>query len=160
VGTAVLAAALFIGATSAVEAYRRSLPNPVVADAASLDRGRTVYGEFCITCHGLRGRGDGPLAATLQPRPADFRAHMAAGHTDAELFNWITNGVDGTAMPGFGGTLTENQRWDVLNYLRTFAAPQALGEPRDPLSLTIDRKGGNQVVAHVDVVDRPIESPS
>jgi copper transport protein len=114
---------LALGSISVADAYRKSLPNPVPADVASLDRGRTVYAQ-CVACHGATGRGDGPAGRTLLPRPADFRVHMAAGHTDRQLFDWITHGVDGTAMPAFGELLDEQQRWDAINYIRTFAAPE------------------------------------
>ena len=87
-----------------------------------LDRAgpRAVRAE-CVTCHGLSGRGDGPLAASLRPRPADFRVHMAAGHTDGELFTWLSKGVPGTAMPPFEGQISETDRWHLVNYIRGFA---------------------------------------
>lgn len=102
-------------------AYQDSLPNPVPATPASIARGRQIYVTNCASCHGLTGRGDGPAGARLDPRPADFRVHMAAGHTDAQLFNWIANGVDGTAMPGWGKVLTRDEIGSVLNFIRTFA---------------------------------------
>jgi hypothetical protein len=46
---------------------------------------------------------------------------MAAGHTDGELYNWLSKGVPGTAMPGFEGQLSETDRWHVINYIRGFA---------------------------------------
>jgi copper transport protein len=49
---------------------------------------------------------------------------MAAGHTDAQLFDWITNGVPGTAMAAFKEQLTADERWHVINYIRTFAQPE------------------------------------
>jgi mono/diheme cytochrome c family protein len=94
----------------------------VPADTASLARGQQVYDANCASCHGDTGRGDGPAGRALRPRPADFRVHMAAGHTDQELFNWVTNGVDGTGMPAFRAQLSEQERWDVINYIRSFAA--------------------------------------
>ena len=71
----------------------RALKNPFAPDTASIARGQEIYQQQCATCHGLSGRGDGPLAATLRPRPADFRVHMAAGHTDGELFTWLSKGA-------------------------------------------------------------------
>jgi putative copper resistance protein D len=54
------------------------------------------------------------------PRPADLRVHMAPGiHTDGELFYWISYGYPGSAMPAWKDVLTEEQRWDVMNYART-----------------------------------------
>jgi copper transport protein len=99
----------------------RSLRNPFPPDTASIERGRALYEQNCVTCHGPTGRGDGPLAPTLRPRPADFRAHMAAGHTDGELYTWLSKGVPGTAMPPFEGQLSETDRWHLINFIRGFA---------------------------------------
>jgi copper transport protein len=99
----------------------RSLRNPYPPDSSSIARGRELYEAQCVSCHGLSGRGDGPLAASLRPRPADFRVHMAAGHTDGELFTWLSKGVPGTAMPPFEGQLSETDRWHLINYIRGFA---------------------------------------
>ena len=99
----------------------RSLRNPFPPDTASIARGRELYEQQCVSCHGLSGRGDGPLAASLRPRPADFRVHMAAGHTDGELFTWLSKGVPGTAMPPFEEQISETDRWHLVNYIRGFA---------------------------------------
>jgi len=96
--------------------------SPVPADAASLARGEQIYQQAgCVSCHGDTGRGDGPAGLRLVPRPADFRVHMAAGHTDGQLFFWVTAGVQNTAMPAFDDRLSVEERWDVINYIRTFA---------------------------------------
>jgi len=99
----------------------QALRNPFPPDTASLSQGRAIYEQQCVTCHGPSGRGDGPLAASLRPRPADFRVHMAAGHTDGELFTWLSKGVPGTAMPPFEAQIPESDRWHVINYIRGFA---------------------------------------
>jgi mono/diheme cytochrome c family protein len=125
---AFLVLGLGLGGVRITEAYRLSLPNPEPATAQSLARGQEVYETVgCASCHGLSGRGDGPEGRLLRPRPADFRTHLAAGHTDRELFDWISNGVSGTAMPPFRDTLSEEDRWHVINYIRTFAAPAGGG---------------------------------
>lgn len=100
-------------------AFRR---NPFAPDALSLATGRTVYEARCAVCHGAKGHGDGPSAATLDPAPADFRVHMTAGHTDAQLFGWLSDGVPDTAMPAFADQLSEADRWHVINYIRGFAS--------------------------------------
>jgi mono/diheme cytochrome c family protein len=99
----------------------QSLRSPFAPDSASLARGKQIYEQSCVSCHGVSGRGEGPLAPSLRPRPADFRAHMEAGHTDGELYNWLSKGVPGTAMPAFEGQLSEADRWHVINYIRGFA---------------------------------------
>jgi len=99
--------------------------DPVPPDERSLASGQQVYTTYCETCHGESGRGDGPAGLRLVPRPADLRIHTAPGvHTDGELFYWVSYGFPGSAMPAWKDTLTEEQRWDVINYARaTFGNP-------------------------------------
>jgi copper transport protein len=92
-----------------------SLQHPPTA--ASIADGQVVFQQNCARCHGLDARGDGPLAPSLNPRPSDLILHVPL-HTDADLENWIANGFPGSAMPAFQDQLTEDQRWDVLNYLK------------------------------------------
>jgi mono/diheme cytochrome c family protein len=117
-----VAAGLILGTGwSALSARAQELTNPIPATEASVARGRELYGQLCAACHGVQGRGDGPLARTMVPRPSDFRLHMVEGHTDAQLFDWLSNGVPDTAMQGFADQLSVEDRWNVLNYLQTFA---------------------------------------
>ena len=46
---------------------------------------------------------------------------MAAGHSDGQLFYWLSYGFSGTAMPAWKDQLTDEERWDAINYIRTFA---------------------------------------
>jgi mono/diheme cytochrome c family protein len=128
IGAALLLVGMFVTGTSLAAAYRASLPNPVPATPASLVRGRQIYQANCASCHGVSGRGDGPAGFLLHPPPADLRVHMAAGHTDAQLFDWITHGVSGTGMPAFGQKLSREDIWNVINYIRTFAAAPAAAQ--------------------------------
>jgi copper transport protein len=121
---AVLYARTIDGPTDAADAHADEQParNPISPDAASLASGKALYEQNCATCHGATGRGDGPLAAALNPRPADFREHMEAGHSDGELYAWVAKGVPGTGMPAFEDRLSETDRWHIINYIRGFAS--------------------------------------
>ena len=89
--------------------------NPVKADAASIGRGKTVYTAECASCHGTRGKGDGPAAKDLEKSPGDMT--KLGGQSDGALFWKITEGKK--PMASFATKLTEQQRWDVVNYLHT-----------------------------------------
>lgn len=89
--------------------------NPVAADAASIARGKTVYTAECASCHGNSGRGDGPQAKDLEVSPGDMT--KLGSQSDGALFWKITEGKK--PMASFAGKLSEQQRWDVINYLRT-----------------------------------------
>jgi copper transport protein len=88
--------------------------------AAPLARGREIFELNCIQCHGIGGRGDGPLAAGLRPPPLDLTVHVPL-HSDQELENWITNGIPRTSMPAFGGQYSQEEIQAVINYLRELA---------------------------------------
>jgi mono/diheme cytochrome c family protein len=99
--------------------------NSIAATADSIEIGSLIYQQHCAACHGPTGAGDGPQAATLNPKPANLRVHLAPGlHSDAQIFAWLTNGLPNTAMPAFGDMLSEDQRWNVINYIRTFSVRQ------------------------------------
>jgi mono/diheme cytochrome c family protein len=97
-----------------------ALTSPIAATEATVARGRATYRERCQPCHGDRGRGDGSLAAALEPRPADLVLHVPQ-HTDGELFYFISRGVPGSAMPAWREVLTATQRWELVSYLREIA---------------------------------------
>jgi len=96
----------------AKEAARK---NPVLADKASLERGGKLFKTHCALCHGEKGKGDGPAGAGLTPRPADL-TQMAAHHPDGDLAWKIATGRG--AMPGWKPALTENQIWDLVNFIK------------------------------------------
>jgi mono/diheme cytochrome c family protein len=98
------------------------LVNPVPPNAGSVAEGEQYYTTLCVPCHGETGKGDGPVGLTLNPRPADLSLHAVPGvHTDGKLFEWISDGYPGSVMPAFGQALTDEQRWHIVNYLRTLA---------------------------------------
>jgi len=120
-----LAAFVFLVlALAALPAYLQPAPgelkNPVPATAESLAQGEALYQENCLPCHGVRGLGDGPLAPTLRPPPANLQVHMVPGvHSDAQVFTWITDGFPTARMPAFGEALSETERWHIVNFIRT-----------------------------------------
>lgn len=101
------------------DAYGLSDPEP--SSSAAVARGRIVFRERCVTCHGDRGRGDGPGGAALDPKPADLVLHVPQ-HSDGELFYMISRGMPNSAMPAWVSQLSERERWDTVHYLRDLAA--------------------------------------
>ena len=74
-----------------------------------------------MACHGDRGRGDGPAGATLEPKPADLVLHVPQ-HTDGELYYMVGVGFPDSAMPAWRSVLSEQQRWELVHYLRVLAS--------------------------------------
>ena len=90
--------------------------NPIKMDSQSIQMGQRVHTQFCAGCHGPTGRGDGPLAPTMDPRPADLVAR-AKHHTDGDFFWKIVNGRP--PMPGFKDKLSDRLIWHSINYIRS-----------------------------------------
>ena len=97
--------------------------NPIPADANSIAAGKASYNKECLSCHGAAGKGDGPAAAALTKSPGDLSNPKLWEQTDGALFWKITTGKP--PMPYYENILTEEQRWNVVNYIRTFALVQA-----------------------------------
>lgn len=84
--------------------------------------GKILFEAHCATCHGAKGSGDGPDTQFLMVRPADFHSLDSRSKTDWELMNVITFGAAFSPMHGWANRLTEDERWDILRYIR-FLAP-------------------------------------
>jgi len=100
--------------------------NPTPADKASLVRGKQIYDASCASCHGASGKGDGPAGKALNPKPADLAA-MAPQHPPGDLAWKIETGRG--PMPPWKGVLTQNEIWDVVNYVQNFDANTAATKP-------------------------------
>jgi mono/diheme cytochrome c family protein len=98
----------------------KNLKNPFPATPEALAAARNDFGAHCQSCHGVNGDGKGERAERLSIAPADFGDTHAIGlRTDGELFWIITEGHK--PMPAFRGTMTDEQRWHLVDYVRTFA---------------------------------------
>ena len=113
------------------------------ATAATAARGKEVYDANCIQCHGTQGRGDGYGAPFLVPPPRDFTAGQfkfrttASGMlpTDDDLFRTISRGANGTGMPPWQYLLSDEDRWALVDYVKTFDARFASGRSRPVMPL-------------------------
>ena len=94
-----------------------------------LGRGAEVYRTSCAGCHGDRGRGDGPLAAGLDPAPANLADWAAlSDQSPLDYYRRINIGVVGTAMPAFEDRIPARERWAVALYATTLRLPPASGD--------------------------------
>jgi len=127
------------GVTSAADTLPAGFKTGALAPEPSADMieaGKRVYFTKCVWCHGVDGAGDGPGADRLWPRPRNFNQgtfkirHTASGELplfDAkkpvpgqnDLFETVTHGLPGSAMPSWEGILTDEQRLQVLSFVTT-----------------------------------------
>ncbi len=110
-----------------VPAYPTSFQHsPTGFAAGAIVQGAALYPGQCASCHGVEGYGDGAVARGLPVPPADLTAAHLWMHSDGELFWWLSHGIEapegGVAMPGFDHTLTPEQRWDLIDYVRAHNA--------------------------------------
>ena len=91
-------------------------PPPPTASAGDIERGRGIYLANCASCHGRDGTGDGPLMTLPAAGPLADAVREASA---AELSYRIAYGMAGTPMPAFAGTLTQDERWALVAYLRS-----------------------------------------
>ncbi len=95
------------------------VPNPISANDESIAAGAALFASNCAVCHGEGGHGDGPGAAGLEKQPADLTASHVQELSDGALFYIISHGRPDTPMPAWENILEEEQRWQVVNFLRT-----------------------------------------
>ncbi len=106
----------------------------VPAETPSLAQGGDVYQSTCAACHGRAGRGDGPQAVAIVPKPANLAdAAALSQRSPLDFYRRITVGVAGTAMVPYETMLSKEERWAVALYASTLRLPAPAGEA--PVSL-------------------------
>lgn len=117
----VLVLGLMLAGCAGWQELSKRVENPYPGDTAAAARGNTLYfSQGCPACHGQEGRGDALETAGLSVRPPDFtnRDRMIT-RGDPDLFWAIVRGREKTKMPAYGQKLSENEVWDLVNYLRS-----------------------------------------
>ncbi len=100
------------------------LTNPFAGDAVAIAAGQTIFNINCASCHGPQGQGDGLAAAALNPKPANLAdRQMLDSLSDGYLFWRVSEGGAlapfNSAMPAWKAALSEEQRWQVISYIRS-----------------------------------------
>jgi len=148
-----LAAAVVLSACTSRPAARNDSLAPPFLDVpatprpatttTTVDRGKQLYEANCVQCHGQQGKGDGYGAPFLVPPPRDFTAGQfkfrttSSGQlpTDEDLFRTISRGADGTGMPPWTYLLSDEERWSLVDYVKSFDARFASAKELKPMPL-------------------------
>ncbi len=98
----------------------KSISNPLTVTPEVVKAGKKIFAQQCVVCHGQSGKGDGPTAQFLGKKVANLTSPQVQSQTDGELFWKISNG--NAPMPGFKTILSDEQRWQVITYIRQLAS--------------------------------------
>jgi len=96
-----------------------NIKNPLKGNDQATLVGKKLYSQYCAICHGKKGKGDGVAGMALKPRPADFTKDFIQKQSDGAIFWKITEGKP--PMAAYKTVLTEEQRWQLVNYIRSLA---------------------------------------
>lgn len=106
-----------------IEAYPETYLKPTVPfDAISISNGFQLFTQHCVNCHGPQGKGTGTVIDPEVRDPTDLlTAQHTAKYTVGNVFHQLSQGIPGTKMPGFAASLTEEDRWDLINFLHALS---------------------------------------
>jgi len=100
----------------------KEMKNPLAVSEANLKAAKDIYSDQCSNCHGDGGKGDGTDAMMYDPAPSDLTdASKMNKRTDGEIYYQITEGRK--PMPSFKKKLAEEQRWQLVLFVRSLAVP-------------------------------------
>lgn len=92
--------------------------------AAAVRRGGTLFQQKCAACHGMEGKGDGPIARSMRTPPPDFtKGAFRHGASDEQMHRTIALGIPGTMMAGWKGRLSDADIFAVIAYVRSLKRP-------------------------------------
>ena len=97
-------------------ATANGIKNPFANRADITEKGKVLFNSLCVPCHGSLGKGDGVAAVAINPRPKNLISDPVQDQTDGVLFWKITTG--NPPMASYKTTLTDLQRWQLVNYIR------------------------------------------
>jgi mono/diheme cytochrome c family protein len=115
--------AAFHGPPWVVPAEQKEMKNPLASSEANLTAAKPLYEDKCANCHGDHGKGDGSDAMMYDPAPPDLTDLKTVKKTDGELFYKISEGRK--PMPSFKKKLTDEQRWQLVLYVRALETGSA-----------------------------------
>ena len=108
----------------------KNLKNPFSANAANLSAGKEAFGHYCIACHGIDGQNTGiPFAEKMSPPLPLLTSPDVQSYTDGQLKWVIDNGISPSGMPASKGTLSDDEIWSIVLYLRHLPPIGRVGEP-------------------------------
>jgi mono/diheme cytochrome c family protein len=104
--------------------------NPLPATAMTISDGKEAFSHYCVACHGMDGQNTGvPFADHMSPPVPSLASHEVQQYTDGQLKWIIDNGIRPSGMPGSKGTLSDEEIWSIVVFLRHLPPAASQGEP-------------------------------
>ena len=108
----------------------RGEKNPLPATAATIADGKETFSHYCVACHGMDGQNTGvPFADHMSPPIPLLNSKGVQEYTDGQLKWVIDNGIWPSGMPGSKGTLSDDEIWSIVVFLRNLPPAGSLGTP-------------------------------
>jgi cytochrome c553 len=104
--------------------------NPLIESPSTLADGKEAFSHYCVACHGMDGQNTGvPFADRMSPPVPSLASSEIQSYTDGQLKWVIDNGIWPSGMPASKGTLSDEEIWSIVIYLRRLPAAGSVGEP-------------------------------
>ena len=113
-----------------VTVRNKSVKNPLTLNEENLTAGKEAFGHYCTACHGLDGQNTGvPFATKMSPPLPLLTSPEVQDYSDGQLKWVIDYGVSPSGMPASKGTLSDDEIWSIVLYLRHLPKAGSVGEP-------------------------------
>lgn len=108
----------------------RKQKNPLASNAETMKEGKEAFSHYCVACHGMDGQNTGvPFAQRMTPPVPSLASHAVQEYTDGQL-KWIIDyGIEPSGMPASKGTLSDEEIWSIVIFLRHLPPAGSQGEP-------------------------------
>lgn len=104
--------------------------NPLLPTASAIDDGKEAFTHYCVACHGMDGQNTGvPFLQHISPPVPSLASKDVQSYTDGQLKWIIDNGIAPSGMPGSKGTLSDDEMWSIVVFIRHLPPAGSLGEP-------------------------------
>jgi mono/diheme cytochrome c family protein len=105
--------------------------NPIENAVEAVEEGKQAFGSYCVVCHGRDGQMTGvPFAANISPPIPSLASSEVQSYSDGQLKWIIENGISPSGMPASRGTLSDDDMWKIVLYIRNLPPAGSLGEPK------------------------------
>jgi cytochrome c553 len=104
--------------------------NPLPSNANTWTEGKEAFSHYCVACHGMDGQNTGvPFADHISPPIPLLSSKEVQSYTDGQLKWILDNGISPSGMPGSKGTLSDDELWSIIVYLRRLPPAGSQGAP-------------------------------